>query len=92
MARITVEDCLNEESNRFSLVRLATKRAKQILEGKPTVTDTKNNKAIVSALREIADGKVRFKDDGYDILSGEDELTANENSLDEETENGLASH
>jgi len=63
MARITVEDCLDQESNRFSLVRLAALRAKQLLSGKVAVTDTKGNKAIVSALREIADGKVRFKDD-----------------------------
>ena len=61
MARITVEDCLRHESNRFALVRLASKRAKQLLGGKNPVTDTKGNKAVVSALREIADGKVRFK-------------------------------
>ncbi|MBL7662581.1 DNA-directed RNA polymerase subunit omega [bacterium] len=60
MARITVEDCLENETNRFALVRLASKRAKELLTGKPPVTETKGNKAIVSALREIADGKVRF--------------------------------
>lgn len=62
MARITVEDCLNHESNRFSLVRLAARRAKQLLEGSSPVTDTKGNRAIVSALREIASGKVRFEE------------------------------
>lgn len=62
MARITVEDCLDNESNRFSLVRLAAARAKQLLEGSSPVTDTKGNRAIVSALREIASGKVRFED------------------------------
>ncbi len=61
MARITVEDCLTQETNRFALVRLAALRAKQLLEGKTPVTDTKGNKAVVSALREIADGKVRFR-------------------------------
>ncbi|MCB0322005.1 MAG: DNA-directed RNA polymerase subunit omega [Bdellovibrionales bacterium] len=61
MARITVEDCLNSESNRFTLVRLAARRAKQLLSGSTPVTDTKGNRAIVSALREIADGKVRFR-------------------------------
>ena len=60
MARITVEDCLEHETNRFALVRLASKRAKQLLSGDTAVTDTQGNKAIVSALREIADGKVRF--------------------------------
>ena len=61
MARITVEDCLDNESNRFALVRLAARRAKQLLSGSHPVTDTKGNRAIVSALREIADGKVRFQ-------------------------------
>lgn len=61
MARITVEDCLEKEPNRFSLVSLASKRAKELLSGDKPVTDTRGNKAIVSALREIADGKVRFK-------------------------------
>lgn len=61
MARITVEDCLNTETNRFALVRLASRRAKQLLSGQPAVTDTKGNRAIVSALREIADGKVKFR-------------------------------
>lgn len=60
MARITVEDCLQQERNRFSLVFLASRRAKQLLSGKNAVTDTRDNKAIVSALREIAVGKVKF--------------------------------
>lgn len=70
MARITVEDCLKNENNRFTLVRLAAHRAKQLLAGKAPVADSKGNKAIVSALREIADGKVRFKKDG-DALAEE---------------------
>ncbi len=61
MARITVEDCLVNQSNRFSLVRLAARRAKQLLSGSSPVADTKGNRAIVSALREIAGGKVRFR-------------------------------
>lgn len=60
MARITVEDCLTRENNRFSLVLLASKRAKQLLAGATAVTDTRGNKSIVSALREIAASKVRF--------------------------------
>jgi DNA-directed RNA polymerase subunit omega len=60
MARITVEDCLEHVTNRFELVRLTARRAKQLLAGDTTVTDSKGNKAIVSALREVADGKVRF--------------------------------
>lgn len=61
MARITVEDCLAKENNRFSLVQLAAKRTKQILSGsKPLISDSRANKAVVTSLREIADGKVRF--------------------------------
>ncbi|MCL4137620.1 UNVERIFIED_CONTAM: hypothetical protein GTU68_043227 [Idotea baltica] len=70
MARITVEDCLDNESNRFALVRLAAARAKQILDGSSTVTETKDNRAVVSALREIADGKVRFEE----VQTEEDEV------------------
>ncbi len=61
MARITVEDCLDYERNRFSLVLLASRRAKALLSGRPPVTDSKGNKSVVTSLREIADGKVRFK-------------------------------
>lgn len=61
MARITVEDCLDQEPNRFALVQLASKRTKQLLQGaSPRIGDTRGNKAVVTALREIADGQVRF--------------------------------
>jgi DNA-directed RNA polymerase subunit omega len=61
MARITVEDCLTKENNRFALVQLAAKRSKQILTGsKVMIGETKGNKAVVTALREIAAGFVRF--------------------------------
>lgn len=60
MARITIEDCLVNENNRFSLARLAARRAKQLLAGAKPITDTKGNRAVVSALREIATGKVVF--------------------------------
>ncbi|MCB9030475.1 MAG: DNA-directed RNA polymerase subunit omega [Deltaproteobacteria bacterium] len=60
MARITVEDCLQNENNRFALILLAARRAKQLLLGADPLTDTRDNKAIVGALREIADDKVRF--------------------------------
>lgn len=62
MARITVEDCLAKERNRFSLVMLASRRAKELLTGKAPVTETRGNKPIVSALREIAAGKITFED------------------------------
>ncbi len=60
MARVTVEDCLEHVHNRFSLVLLVAKRAKQLLKGDPCVAPGKNNKFVVNALREVAAGKVRF--------------------------------
>ena len=63
MARITVEDCLAKEGNRFNLVVMASIRAKQILEGAPRLVETKSNKSIVTALREIAKGLVDFEEE-----------------------------
>ena len=59
MARITVEDCLANVESRFELVILAGRRAKMIMKGAKPLTD-RNNRPIVNALREIADGKVKF--------------------------------
>jgi len=57
MARITVEDCLEYVENRFQLVMLGAKRAKQLLKGSRPLIDS-DNKEVVTALREIAAGKV----------------------------------
>lgn len=65
MARITVEDSLKEAKNRFALVILTAKRARQLLKGSKPLTDVKNNREIVSALREIADGKVIYANPDY---------------------------
>ena len=59
MARITVEDCIEKVSNRFELVLLATKRARQITRGSTPLVEVENDKPTVIALREIADGKIR---------------------------------
>lgn len=63
MARITVEDCLHNVENRFHLVLLAAKRARQLMRGSvdPTVP-WENDKATVVALREIANGHTDFSD------------------------------
>ena len=58
MARITVEDCLNHVDNRFDLVLLATKRARQIADGVDPLLPMDNDKPTVVALREIAEGLV----------------------------------
>ncbi len=63
MARVTVEDCLDFVDNRFALVLLVSKRAKQLLKGSQSVVRVKNNKYIVTALREVAAGAVRFGQD-----------------------------
>ncbi len=58
MARITVEDCLNQVPNRFSLVLVAAERTKQILRGsEPLIEMDEENKEVVTALREIAAGQ-----------------------------------
>lgn len=58
MARITVEDCLRKIPNKFDLVMLASKRARQLFAGARPLLET-GNREIVTALREIAAGKVR---------------------------------
>lgn len=57
MARITVEDCLQQIPNRFQLVLAATYRARMLNQGHTPKMETRN-KAAVTALREIAAGKV----------------------------------
>ena len=61
MARITVEDCLARIPNRFELVVIASQRAKDLLKGSPPLVQA-DNKELVTALREIAAGKV-WKED-----------------------------
>ncbi|KRW61260.1 DNA-directed RNA polymerase subunit omega [Pseudomonas sp. TTU2014-080ASC] len=68
MARVTVEDCLNNVDNRFELVMLATKRARQLATGgKEPKVEWDNDKPTVVALREIAEGLVN-----YDVVAQED--------------------
>ena len=62
MARVTVEDCLEQVPNRFALTILAAERARQIAKGAPPLMRC-DNKAAVTALREIADSKVKFSED-----------------------------
>ncbi len=58
MARITVEDCLENIDNRFELVLTATKRARQIGHGAEPLVPEENDKPTVIALREIAAGLI----------------------------------
>jgi DNA-directed RNA polymerase subunit omega len=61
VARITVEDCLAKEGNRFALIMLAAERARQLSRG-ATPRVASHNKVAVVALREIAAGHVRFRE------------------------------
>ncbi len=61
MARITVEDCLRKVESRFELVLLAARRAKMIMRGAKPLVES-DNRPIVTALREVAAGKVKFID------------------------------
>jgi DNA-directed RNA polymerase subunit omega len=58
MARVTVEDCLDHVNNRFDLVLLASKRARQLVNGVDPLLPWENDKPTVVALREIAEGLV----------------------------------
>ena len=72
MARITVEDCLEKVSIRFELVMLAARRAKMLIRGAKPVAES-TNRAIVTALREVAAGKVYFVEPPEED-HGEDEV------------------
>jgi DNA-directed RNA polymerase subunit omega len=78
MARITVEDCLDHVDNRFELVMVGSKRARQIaVEGRPALIDEENDKPTVIALREIEQGLVTADiltevPQDYEILDAEE--------------------
>ncbi|OQW46870.1 MAG: DNA-directed RNA polymerase subunit omega [Proteobacteria bacterium SG_bin7] len=71
MARITVEDCLTKVENRFALVLLVAKRAKQLLKGSETTLPSKENKYVVTALREVAAGNVAYDLSETDSVAAE---------------------
>lgn len=58
MARVTVEDCLGMVENRFQLVLVATKRARQLANGVQPLVEWENDKPTIVALREIAEGLI----------------------------------
>jgi len=70
MARITVEDCIDHADNRFALVILAAKRARQLSKNASPRIELSKNKPAVTALREVAAGKVKFDRDVRAALSG----------------------
>jgi DNA-directed RNA polymerase subunit omega len=82
MARITVEDCLEHVDNRFDLVLLASRRARQLVNGVDPLLPWENDKPTVVALREIAEGLV-----SEETLAEPEETT---DSIDEELAAALA--
>ena len=78
MARVTVEDCLEHVANRFELVMVASKRARQMATGgKDPMVQEESDKPTVIALREIAEGHVTA-----DILVREEEMDAEQELAD----------
>ncbi len=76
MARVTVEDCLENVVNRYELVVLASKRARQISLGSDPLVPPDNDKPTVIALREIAENLVNTDNiDKINQLDTEEELT-----------------
>ena len=67
MARITIEDCMEQVPNRFHLVRMASIRAKQLKKGARPLLETVENKEVVTSLREIAAGVVKPGDAEIDL-------------------------
>ena len=68
MARVTVEDCLEREENRFALVIMASKRARHLMKGDGALVKCKN-KPLVTSLREIAARRVRFEENTAEVVN-----------------------
>ena len=83
MARVTVEDCLEHVDNRFNLVLLASKRARQLENGVEPLVPWDNDKPTVVALREIAAGLITNQ-------TIEEQVEEKEDSIDEELAAALA--
>ncbi len=67
MARVTIEDALAYVHDQFALVHLAAQRYRQLHRGAPRLVEC-DNKNIVTAIREVAAGKVRFREDVHSEL------------------------
>ena len=88
MARVTVEDCLDNVTNRFELVLLASKRARQIVAGKDPMVPRENDKPTVLALREISEGKITQK--VLDDMAAAEKARAEAEEIAEAIEEGQA--
>ena len=84
MARVTVEDCLEKVTNRFHLVRVASKRARQIMNGKEPTLEWDNDKSTVLAVREIAAGNITEEMLDEKPIINEEEGLFDQNEIDAE--------
>ena len=78
MARVTVEDCLEKIDNRFKLIMVASKRARQIAMGTEPLVEWENDKPTVVALREIADELITEESLKETPMSSSEELLSEE--------------
>ena len=94
MARVTVEDCLENLENRFELVLVGAKRARQIANGREPLVELENDKPTVVALREISEGLIdaSILDEAPEVIEesfediGEEQLAEAEPAVDERSE------
>ena len=88
MARVTVEDCLENVDNRFQLVLVATKRARQLANGVQPLVEWENDKPTIVALREIAEGLITASilDEPLYPVMEEEETEAEEGAESADTE------
>ncbi len=93
MARVTVEDCLENVENRFQLVLVAAKRARQLMFGAEPCVELENDKPTVIALREIAEGYINkdILDDSIQEAVVEEDETADQTEEADGTEAAAAS-
>lgn len=99
MARVTVEDCLGNVDNRFQLVLVATKRARQLSLGAEPMVEADNDKPTVIALREIAEGFITrdilkdkpVEEELADLVSSEDAEEAEVTESESDEKNGIVS-
>ncbi|MCK9273542.1 MAG: DNA-directed RNA polymerase subunit omega [Syntrophales bacterium] len=90
MARVTVEDSLKKAKNRFALTILTVQRVRQLYKGSAPLSEKKNNREVVTALREIAEGKVTYAspeylsrlNEGLKQITHESEFVGTEDELD----------
>ncbi|OIO74227.1 MAG: DNA-directed RNA polymerase subunit omega [Zetaproteobacteria bacterium CG1_02_53_45] len=80
MARVTVEDCIRYYPNRFEMVLLASRRARQLLNGMPAVLETEGDKHAVQALREMGEGYVSWES----LFEGDEQARLRASQFDED--------